>query len=90
MEENKIRLKAKEWASQVVLEVKNLPANAVCTRDIGFDPWFGKIAWNRKWQPFPGVAMENSMARVWRAIVHGVAKSRTLLSTHRHTHTQKV
>ena len=47
MEENKT--KAKEWASQGVLEVKNLPAN----RDIGFDPWVGKISWSRKWQTFP-------------------------------------
>ena len=32
------------WASLVVLVVKDPPANA------GFDPWVGKIPWNRQWQ----------------------------------------
>ena len=30
--------------------VKNLPANI---GDKGFDLWFGKIPWSRKWQPTP-------------------------------------
>ena len=34
-------------ASQVVLVVKNLPANA------GDIPWVGQIPWSRKWQPTP-------------------------------------
>ena len=38
-------------ASQVVLVVKNLPANAGDTR--GFNPWVGKIPWRRKSQPTP-------------------------------------
>ena len=31
--------------------VKNRPANAGDTGDLGFDPWVGKILWRRKWQP---------------------------------------
>ena len=38
--------------SQVVLMVKNLPANAGGTRD-SFNSWVGKIPRSRKWQPIP-------------------------------------
>ena len=38
------------WSSQVVLEVKNPPANA---GDIGFNSWVRKIPWRRAWQPTP-------------------------------------
>ena len=41
------------WASQLVLVVKNLPANAGDARDCEFDPWVRKISWKRKWQPTP-------------------------------------
>ena len=40
-------------ASQVVLVVQNLPANAGDKIDVGFDPWVEKIPWRRKWQPAP-------------------------------------
>ena len=40
-------------ASQVVLVEKNPPASAGDIRDVGFDPWVGKIPWSRKWQPTP-------------------------------------
>ena len=40
-------------ASQVVLMVKNPPANAGDARDEGFDPWVRKILWRRKWQHTP-------------------------------------
>ena len=33
--------------------VKNLPANAGDCKRRGFDPWFVKIPWRRKWQPTP-------------------------------------
>ena len=39
------------WASQVVLVVKNLPANAGDVR--GFYPLVRKIPWRRAWQPTP-------------------------------------
>ena len=31
------------WVSQVARVVKNLPSNAGDIRDMGFDPWVGKI-----------------------------------------------
>ena len=42
------------WASQVVLVVKNLSANAGDRlRRHGFHPWVEKTLWRRKWQPIP-------------------------------------
>ena len=62
-------------ASQVVLLVKNLPANA---GDVGhgFDPWVGKILWRRACNPLQYSCLENPMDRgaLW-AEVHGVTKS---------------
>ena len=40
------------WASQMVLVVKNPPANAGDMR-WGFNPCVGKISWRREWQPTP-------------------------------------
>ena len=40
-------------ASQVMLVVKNLPANARRRKRPGFQPWVGKIPWKRQWQPTP-------------------------------------
>ena len=37
------------WASLGAQSVKSLPAS----RKPGFDYWFGKIPWRRKWQPSP-------------------------------------
>ena len=45
-----LKKKKKVWAFQVVLVVKDLPANAGDIRD-EFDPWVGKIPWRRAWQP---------------------------------------
>ena len=73
-----------------MLEVKNLPANMVYTRDIGFDPGSGRSPGAGSGNPSQYSCLESSMARVWWATVHGVAKSRTLLNTHTqgHTHTR--
>ena len=46
---NQIRL----WAPQVVLVVKNPPANAGDIRNAGSVPGWGKIPWRRAWQPTP-------------------------------------
>ena len=35
---------------QLVLVVKNLPANSGELKSFGFDPWVGKIPWKRTWQ----------------------------------------
>ena len=47
----------------------------------GFDPWFGKTPWRRKWQPTPGFLLGKPVDRG----VHGIPKSQTWqqLSTHR-------
>ena len=41
------------WASQVMLVVKNAPANGGDVKRCGFDPWVWKIPWRRAWQPTP-------------------------------------
>ena len=41
------------WASQVMLVVKNLPANAEEGKRFGFSPLSGKIPWRRKWYLTP-------------------------------------
>ena len=78
--------KLPNWASQVVLLVKNPPAKAGDVRDMG------SIPGSRR---FPGVGngdqlqyscLENPMDRkAWRATVYGVTKSRTPLSIHTHS-----
>ena len=40
-------------ASQMVLVVKNLPANAGGIKDVGSVPASGKMPWRSKWQPTP-------------------------------------
>ena len=39
--------------SQVFPGGSDVKASACNGRDPGFDPWFGKIPWRRKWQPTP-------------------------------------
>ena len=40
-----------QWASQMALEVKNLPASVGGLKRCGFESWVGKILWRRAWQP---------------------------------------
>ena len=57
------------WASQVVLVVKNLPANA---GDMGSIPGLGVSPGVEKSIPFQYSCLEKSMDRgAWWAIVHG-------------------
>ena len=42
-----------EYASQLALVVKNLPANARDIMDTDWIPWVGRIPWRRAWQPTP-------------------------------------
>ena len=78
--------------SQVVLVVKNPPADAKDVRDRGFDLWVGKMPWRREWQPttvfVPGESYgQKSLVGyssctdtgAWRATAHGVAESGTQL-----------
>ena len=61
------------WASQVAQRVKN-PPNEQETKRLTFDPWVGKIPRRRKWHPAP-ILLPGESIGVWRATVHGVAKS---------------
>ena len=65
------------WASQVVLVVKNVPANAGEVRDVSS---VGKIPWRRVCNPLQYSCLENLMNRgAWQAIVHRAAKNQTRL-----------
>ena len=66
--------------SQVVLVVKNPPANAGVTRDMGSILGLGRTPGGRHDNPQQYSCLENSMdRRAWQAIVHEVAKGQTLL-----------
>ena len=65
-----------EWASQVVLVVKNLPANAGDIRDASSIPGSGRRLGERHINPFQYSCLENPMDRgAWQATVHRVAES---------------
>ena len=70
-------LGAGDQVSQVMLVVKNLPANA---GDAGSIPGLGRYPGVGNGNPLQYSCLANSMDReAWRATVHGVAKSWTLL-----------
>ena len=63
--------------------VKNPPCNAGDTRDAGFIPKWGRSPGGGNGNPLQYFCLENLMDRgAWQAIVHGVTKSWTRLSTH--------
>ena len=51
------------WAFLVAQRLKCLPP----VRETGYDPWFGKIPWRRKWQPTPEFLPGESHG--WRSLV---------------------
>ena len=60
--------------------VKNPPANAADTRDVGLIPGSGRSPGGGHGNPFQYSCLENPMDRgAWRAIVHRVTKSQTRL-----------
>ena len=62
-------------ASQVVLVVKNLPANAGDIRDAGSIPGLGRFSGEGNGPPFQYSCLENPMDRgAWQAIVHEIIK----------------
>ena len=68
------------WASQVVLVVKNPPANAGDMSDIGSIPGWGRSPGGGHGNPLQFSCLKNLMDRgAWRAKVHRVAKRRTRL-----------
>ena len=67
-------------ASQVALVVKNSPANAGHTRDLGSIPGLGRSPGGGHGNPLRYSCLENPMDRgAWWATVHAVMKSRTRL-----------
>ena len=63
------------WASQVALVVKNLPANAVDTGDVGLIPGPSRFTQRGNGNPLQYFCLENPMDRgAWQATVHGVTK----------------
>ena len=66
----------RSWASQVVLVVKSLPANAGDLRDIGSIPGLGRSPGRGHGNPLQDSCLENLMNRVtWQATVHRVEQS---------------
>ena len=68
-------------ASQIVLVVKNPPANAGDPRVAGSIPGLGRSRGEGNGNPLQFSCLENSMdRRAWQATVHGVTNSWTRLS----------
>ena len=67
-------------ASQVLLVVKNPPANAGDIRDVALIPGWGRSPGGRHGSPLQYSCLENPIDRgAWRATVRGVTKSQTQL-----------
>ena len=65
-------------ASQVVLAVRNLPANAGDLRDTGSIPGLGKSRGGGHGNPLQCSCLGNPMdRRVWHSTVHSIAESWT-------------
>ena len=63
------------WASQVALVVKNLPANVGDIRDTGSIRGLGRSPGGRRGNPLQYSCLENPMDRgAWKAKDHRVAK----------------
>ena len=63
--------------------VKNPPASAGDTRDVGSIPGLGRSSGGENGNPLQYSCLENPMDRgVWWVTVHEVAKSQTQLSEH--------
>ena len=64
------------WVSQVVLVVKNLPANAGDIRDVVSTPGLGRYPGGGNGNPLQYSRLENPMDRgAWQAAVHRVTRS---------------
>ena len=69
-----------DWASQVVLVVKNLPANAGDIRNVSLIPGSGRSPGGGHVNPLQYSCLENPMDRgAWQTTVHRVQKSQTLM-----------
>ena len=73
----KIPMPLLTWASQIVLVVKNLSANA---GDAGPIPGSGRSPGGGHGNPLQYSCLGNPMDRgTWRATIHGITKSQTQL-----------
>ena len=74
--------------SELVLVVKNPPANAGDVRDVGLIPRWGRSPsrdWGLPCNPLQYSCLENPMDReAWWAIVHRVTKIQTQMEQHMH------
>ena len=61
--------------------VKNPPANAGDTRDLGLIPESGRSPEERQGNLFQYSCLEKSIGRAWWAAVHGATKDQARLST---------
>ena len=79
-------------ASQVVLVVKNPPANAGDGRNMGSIPGSGRSCEERNRNPLQYSCLENPKDRgAWWATVHGVSKSQTRLKRlNMHSHKDQI
>ena len=60
--------------------IKNMPASAADSGDVGLILGLGRFLWKKAWQPTPVFLPVNPMDRGdWLATVHRVAKSWTKL-----------
>ena len=70
--------------------VKNPPANAGDTRDLGLISGLGRSPGGGHGNPLQYSCLESPMGRgAWRATVHGVAESQTRLGETVCTHTRE-
>ena len=77
-------------ASQMVLEVKNPPANAGDVKDAGSIPGSGRCPEEGNSNPPQYSCLENPTDRgAWGATVHGATKKRARVST-AHTYAVKI
>ena len=65
------------WASQVVLVVKNLPANARDLRDAGLIPGLGRCPGEGHGNPLQYSCLKNPMGTAWWATVHRLQRVET-------------
>ena len=67
--------------------IKNLPANAGATGDVGWIPGSGRSPGAGNDKPLQYSCLGNPMNKgVWQATVHGVTKGWRRLSKYTHTH----